>query len=84
VASAPLRAPVRVDKPLVERVVAVTRASLPVERWRRLGRVTVWNGRRVVGSRSLVAARPASAPSLAGKLGWYASRTAHHVAGWFT
>jgi D-alanyl-D-alanine carboxypeptidase (penicillin-binding protein 5/6) len=52
--------PVRVDRPLVERVVAPAALSLPVTRGQRLGEVRVYSGKRLV-------ARPAhssrSAPS---------------------
>ncbi len=80
----PLRAVVRVRRPLVERVVAPTAAALPVARGQRLGTIEVWAGRRLVGRRPLVAARSVSRPGVAGRVGWYAGRTAHHVWSWLT
>jgi D-alanyl-D-alanine carboxypeptidase (penicillin-binding protein 5/6) len=81
VAARPLRAVLRVDRPLVERVVARAAADLPVRRGQRLGRVQVWSGRRLLGSRPLVAAASASRPGLAGRVGFYLGRTAHHLVG---
>jgi serine-type D-Ala-D-Ala carboxypeptidase (penicillin-binding protein 5/6) len=80
----PLRAVVRVRRPLVERVVAPTATALPVARGQRLGTIEVWAGRRLVGRRPLVAARTVSRPGVAGRVGWYAGRTAHHVWSWLT
>jgi serine-type D-Ala-D-Ala carboxypeptidase (penicillin-binding protein 5/6) len=79
VASRPLVAAVRVDRPLVERVVATRVARLPVERGAVLGQVEVREGSRVVGRRDLVAARAVSRPGLAQRLGWYAGRSAHDL-----
>jgi D-alanyl-D-alanine carboxypeptidase (penicillin-binding protein 5/6) len=84
VAHAALRRPVRVDRPLVARVVAPTTISLPVTRGQRIGEVRVTSGSRVVGVRTLVATRSVGRPSFFGRVGWYARRTAHHVGGWVT
>ena len=37
---------------------------------------------RLLGSSPLVASRSVARPGLAGRLGWYATRTVHHVLGW--
>ena len=83
-ASAPLQTVVRVNQPLTERVVAPLAMSLPVQRGQVLGRVQVWAGGRLVGSRALVATRAVSAPGIAGRMKWYAARTVHNVVGLFT
>jgi serine-type D-Ala-D-Ala carboxypeptidase (penicillin-binding protein 5/6) len=83
-ASAPLQTVVRVNEPLTERVVAPLAMSLPVKRGQVLGRVQVWAGGRLVGSRALVATRAVSAPGIAGRMKWYATRTVHNVVGLFS
>jgi D-alanyl-D-alanine carboxypeptidase (penicillin-binding protein 5/6) len=74
----------RVDYPVVRRVVAPDAAKLPVSRGQSLGQVRLYQRGRLVGSVPLVAARSVTRPGLAGRVGWYAKRTLHHVAGWFT
>jgi serine-type D-Ala-D-Ala carboxypeptidase (penicillin-binding protein 5/6) len=66
---------VRVHKPLVERVVAPTAVELPIRRGQRLGEVRVYAGRKLLGSRPLVAAETIERPSLAGRVRWYAGET---------
>jgi D-alanyl-D-alanine carboxypeptidase (penicillin-binding protein 5/6) len=78
----PLVAVVRVDKPLVLRVVAPAAVELPVQRRQPLGRVFAYEQGRFVGWRTLVAARAVSRPGVGGRVGWYAGRTVHHVLGW--
>jgi D-alanyl-D-alanine carboxypeptidase (penicillin-binding protein 5/6) len=84
VSESPLRSPVRVDRSLVERVVAAKSVSLPVRRGQRLGRIRVVNGTRVVGVRALVASRTITRPSFFGRIGWYGGRTLRHIGSWFT
>jgi D-alanyl-D-alanine carboxypeptidase (penicillin-binding protein 5/6) len=76
--------PVRVDRPLVERVVAPAALSLPVTRGQRLGEVRVYSGKRLVARRALVAQRSVARPGLAGRVGFYVSRTFHHIGSWFS
>jgi D-alanyl-D-alanine carboxypeptidase (penicillin-binding protein 5/6) len=76
--------PVRVDRPLVERVVAPAALQLPVARGQRVGEVRVYSGKRLVARRALVAARSASRPGLGSRLGFYAGRTFKHIGSWFT
>jgi D-alanyl-D-alanine carboxypeptidase (penicillin-binding protein 5/6) len=89
-ASIPLRARkallavARVGRPFVERVSARRVASLPVTPGEVLGRVQVWNGKKLVGSRDLVAARAVTRPGFAGRVRWYAGRTAHHLVRFFS
>jgi D-alanyl-D-alanine carboxypeptidase (penicillin-binding protein 5/6) len=79
----PLSHSVRVDVPLVERVVAPGAVDLPVYRGQQLGEVRVYARGRLLGSRPLVAARDVSRPGLVSRVGWYAGRTADHIGGWF-
>ena len=76
--------PVRVDRTLVERVVAPDAISLPVRRGEALGEVRVYERGRIVARQPLVAARGASAPGVVGRVGFYARRTFAHVGKWFT
>jgi len=80
----PLRRSVRVDVPLVERVVSRGFVDLPVRRGEQLGEVRVYARGRLLGSRPLVAARDVSRPGLASRVGWYAGRAAHHIGSWLT
>jgi hypothetical protein len=75
---------VRVDRPLVERVVAPAAVALPVHRGERLGEVRVLSGRRLVARAPLVAARSISRPGFFGRLGFYGGRTFSHVGSWFS
>jgi D-alanyl-D-alanine carboxypeptidase (penicillin-binding protein 5/6) len=80
VAAKPLQGVVRVGRPLTERVVAATGTGLPVLQGQVLGHVEIWaNGRRL-GQRDLIATRTVRRPGLAGRLGFYAGRTLHHIA----
>lgn len=84
VASSPARHSVRVGRRLVEHVVAAGAVQLPIRRGARLGFVRVYEGKRLVGSRPLVAARSVSRPGVVGRVGFYAKHTAKHVWGWLT
>jgi serine-type D-Ala-D-Ala carboxypeptidase (penicillin-binding protein 5/6) len=84
VARSPLRPSLRVDFPLVRRVIAVDAASLPVTRGQTLGRVQIFQRGKLVGESALVASRSVARPGPAGRAGWYARRTLHHMWGWVT
>jgi serine-type D-Ala-D-Ala carboxypeptidase (penicillin-binding protein 5/6) len=84
VAARPLARPVRVDRPLVERVVAPAVVALPVSRGTRVGEVRVYSGRRLVVRAPLVAGRTVSKPHVGGRVGFYTGRTFSHVGEWFT
>jgi serine-type D-Ala-D-Ala carboxypeptidase (penicillin-binding protein 5/6) len=84
VAARPLALPVRVDRPLVERVVAPAVLELPVKRGDRFGEVRVYSGRRLVARRALVAGRSVERPGLAGRIGFYAGNTVDHIGDWFS
>jgi D-alanyl-D-alanine carboxypeptidase (penicillin-binding protein 5/6) len=79
VAAKPLRLVVRPGHPLVQKVIAPMSLDLPVKRGQVVGRVQVWSGSKLLGQRALVAARSVGKPGLGGRIGWYASRTAHNV-----
>ena len=84
VAARQLRPVVRVDRPLVRRVVFLDAASLPVSRGQSLGQVRIYQRGRLVGVVPLVASRSVGRPGLGGRVGWYATRTLHHMTGWFS
>ena len=76
--------PVRLDRPLVERVVAPTSLHLPVARGQRAGEVRVYSGKRLIARRALVVQRSVSRPGFGGRVGFYVSRTFHHIGSWFS
>jgi D-alanyl-D-alanine carboxypeptidase len=80
VASKPLLAVARVGRPLSETVVAAVGVRLPVRQGQVLGRVEIYAGSRLMGTRELVASRTINKPGAAGRLRWYAGRTLHHLA----
>jgi D-alanyl-D-alanine carboxypeptidase (penicillin-binding protein 5/6) len=84
VAMRPVRRPVRLARPLTEQIVAPTAVSLPVRQGQRLGEVHVYDRGRLVASSPLVASRSVEQPGTAGKVGWYAKRTLHHLGGFFS
>src|SRR3954454_12711261 len=79
VAARSLMPTVRVDHPLVRRVVAATVVELPVRRGQALGEVRVYQRGRLVGVTQLVAGRSVARPGIGGRAGWYAWRTLHHM-----
>lgn len=84
VAARPLLRPVRVDRPLVERVTTAGAADLPLRQGQRLGQVRVYSGGALVATAPLVAAHAVSRPALLGRVGFYARRTFSHVKGWLS
>jgi serine-type D-Ala-D-Ala carboxypeptidase (penicillin-binding protein 5/6) len=84
VAARSLTPTVRVDRPLVRRLVAADAAALPVSRGESLGRVQIVQRGRVLGTVQLVASRSAPSPGIGGRVGWYARRTLHHMWGLLT
>lgn len=75
---------VRLGKPLTEEVVAPGAVALPVARGQRLGRVRVYRQGRLIASSPLVASRAVAAPSLLGRVGWYAGETVENVVDWMS
>ena len=84
VAARSLAPSVRVGFPLVRRVVAADVAELPVSRGQTLGQVQLYQRGRLIAVAPLVASRSVGSPGVGGRAGWYATRTLHHVAGWFS
>jgi len=80
VAARPQNGPARIGHGLTEKVVAPVAVSLPVSEGDVLGHVQVWDGKRLVITRDLVASRTVNKPSAVRRLGWYAGRTLHHLA----
>ena len=74
--------PVRIDRPLVERVVAKMVVSLPVPKGTRLGEIRVYQAGRLLGRQALVADRTAARPDALARAGFYARRTFAHMWGW--
>ena len=72
---------IRVGRPLVERIVAPSALTLPVEKGTRLGRVEVYDGSRLVAASSLVAAEAVPDAGLWGKAKWYVTQTARNLWG---
>jgi serine-type D-Ala-D-Ala carboxypeptidase (penicillin-binding protein 5/6) len=75
---------VRIDRPLVEQVVAPMAVSLPVTKGQRLGEVRILAGGKVIVRRPLIAGRSIAKPGVVGRAEWYTGRAAHHVVGWFS
>ncbi len=84
VADKRLRAVVPAGRALTQRVDAARSADLPVQAGEQLGRVEIWLGKRPLGRRPLVASRSVAAPGVAGRVGWYATRTVKDIGGLFS
>jgi hypothetical protein len=82
VATGPARRSVRIGRPLVERVVAAGAVQLPVRAGTRLGTVRVFDGRRLVAERPLVAARTVERPGAFARVRFYARHALSHAWGW--
>jgi serine-type D-Ala-D-Ala carboxypeptidase (penicillin-binding protein 5/6) len=72
---------VRVGRAIVEKIIAPTAVGLPVRRGERLGRIEVWTGGKLLGTRSLLAGRSVPRPGVGGRLRWYTTRTVHNLLG---
>ncbi|MGB2875767.1 MAG: D-alanyl-D-alanine carboxypeptidase family protein [Gaiellaceae bacterium] len=83
VAERSLAPTVPVARALVRRVVALDVVSLPVSRGEPLGEVRIYQRGRLLGQVPLVAERSVARPGMAGRVGWYATRTLEHMVGWF-
>jgi D-alanyl-D-alanine carboxypeptidase (penicillin-binding protein 5/6) len=76
--------PVRVDKPLVERIVAPTALELPVQKGEAVGEVRVYSGKRLVAQQPLTVGRSVARPGFGARVGFYAERTFSHIGDWFS
>jgi serine-type D-Ala-D-Ala carboxypeptidase (penicillin-binding protein 5/6) len=70
---------VRVERPLVERVVVSAGVTLPVQEGWELGEVRVYAGEELLGTRPLVAAETITRPGRYERVRWYAGRMLHNV-----
>jgi len=84
VASKPLVRVVRAGRAVTAKIIAPAAVSLPVARGQKLGRIEVFQGRKLLGSRPLVAGRSVAKPGFGGRLRWYSTRTVHHLFGFFS
>lgn len=73
---------IRVDRPLVERIVARKAVPLPVFLGEPLGRLVVAQNGRVLGRSQLVAMRTVERPGPLGRVRFYAARTLDHMWSW--
>src|SRR5436190_4661428 len=73
---------VRIDQPIVQRVVAEAAATLPVKRGERLGEIRVYQRGSLLARKPLVAGRTVKRPGALGRAGFYAGQTAHHIWSW--
>jgi serine-type D-Ala-D-Ala carboxypeptidase (penicillin-binding protein 5/6) len=74
--------PVRIDRPIVQRVVAKMAVSLPVPKGKRLGEIRVYQGGRLLARQALVADRTVERPDALARAGFYARRTFDHAWEW--
>ena len=81
VAAKPMLRLVRVDRRLVERVIAPVEVALPVRGGQQLGEVQVLDRGVVIASSPLVAAAGVPVPDRLDRVGFYAGRTVHHLWG---
>jgi D-alanyl-D-alanine carboxypeptidase (penicillin-binding protein 5/6) len=84
VAAEPALRVIRVERPLVERVVTPLEVALPVRRGQRLGEVQVLDRGTVLARSPLVAANAIERPGALGRIGFYAGRTLDHLGGLFS
>ncbi len=81
VASEPALRVVRVDRTLLERIVAPVEVALPVRAGQQLGEVEVLDRGKVIAGSPLVAANAIERPDRLGRIGFYTRRTLHHLWG---
>ena len=84
VAAEPAYALVRVDRDLVERVVAPAMVDLPVEQGQKLGEVQVLDQGKVIATQPLLAAESIEEPGFGRRVGWYAGRAVDHAGDLFS
>jgi D-alanyl-D-alanine carboxypeptidase (penicillin-binding protein 5/6) len=78
----PLVLPLRLDRPLVEKLVLPRTASLPVKQGQQMGEVRIYSNEKLLGKRALFALRSVEKAGLAGKVVWYSGQTVHNLFGW--
>jgi serine-type D-Ala-D-Ala carboxypeptidase (penicillin-binding protein 5/6) len=65
---------IRLGHPLVQRVITPDTLELPVKRGQRLGVIRVYDGKRLIAQRPLVASVRVDEPSVPERARWYAGR----------
>jgi D-alanyl-D-alanine carboxypeptidase (penicillin-binding protein 5/6) len=73
---------VRIDRPLLERVVAARTVALPVHKGEHLGEVRIFDRGRLIARVPLLASRNIARPGWLGRTEWYADRALHHFWSW--
>ena len=81
VAAKPALRVVRIERPLLERIVAPVEVELPVRAGQPLGEVQVLDRGTVIARSPLVAAAALERPGRLERVGFYARRTLHHLWG---
>lgn len=74
---------VRLDRPLLEQVVAPEVVALPIREGQQLGEVRIFERGKLLAWSPLVATRAVSRPGFFGRVDWYAGRAVHHFTSWF-
>ncbi len=81
-ASRPLILPLRLDRPLVEKLVLPRTLSLPVKKGRQVGKLRIYSKGKLLGERELVTLSAVGRPGLSDKIGWYGRQTIHELFDW--
>jgi D-alanyl-D-alanine carboxypeptidase (penicillin-binding protein 5/6) len=79
VAATPVLRVVRIDRTLLEQIVAPVEVALPVHKGQRLGEVRVLDRGKVIARSPLVAAESIERPDRLQRIRFYAGRTLHHL-----
>ncbi|MFN8187151.1 MAG: D-alanyl-D-alanine carboxypeptidase family protein [Gaiellales bacterium] len=72
-------ATVMIGHRLVERIVVPETVALPVAKGQPLGKLEVYEGKRLIATSPLVAAEAVEGAGLGARVGWYAGRALDHV-----
>jgi len=81
-AASSLTLPLRLDRPLVEKLVLPRTLSLPIKQGRHLGVLRIYSNGKLLGKSELIAMRSVGRPGLLDKAGWYSGRAIHNLFGW--
>jgi len=81
-ASSSLILPLRLDRPLVEKLVLPRTLSLPVKKGRQVGKLRIYANGKLLGERELFALRSVGRAGLSDKIGWYGGQTVHELFDW--
>jgi hypothetical protein len=81
-ATSSLSLPLRLDRPLLEKLVLPRTLSLPVKKGQNVGALRIYSNGKLLGERKLVALRAVGRPGPGGKIRWYGRQTVHELFGW--